>query len=791
MFQNYLKIALRHLSAHRGHSAINIAGLALGLTCSLLIYLWVADERGIDHFHQNGDRLYTLYTQMFFDGKKVAGYGTPGPLPTELERRLPEVEAASGFSYNSINTFRAGNKTIKEEGNAASPAFFRMFSYPLLAGSATEALAMHESIAISASMATAFWGSPAAAIGQTIRYENKKDLTVKAVYADIPATSSWHFDFLLNWDYYIHETGWMLDMGNLGPSTYVLLKKGTDPAAFARKITHFYDLYADPNSKKETRSMLGMEPYRDVYLHGHFEEHHLSGGRIEYVELFSLVAIAILLIACINFMNLTTARSLRRAKEIGVRKVMGAVRGLLIRQFIGEAMLMSLVSAALALLLTAILLPAFNELTAKHIAFPGYNPSFWAAFLGLALLTGVLSGSYPALYLSSFSPIRVLKGATPAGGRSGLFRKVLVVFQFVLSIVLIVSTLLIARQVRYVQDVNLGYDRENLLYVPIEGDLMPKKDVFIQEALRSPGISRVSMISQSPTNIENGTINVQWEGKDPNATPMFTQAAVGYDFTRTMGLQIASGRDFSRSFPTDSDSYLINEAAAKIIGYKDLVGRSLSQWGRQGKIIGVLKDFHYMSLHTEIKPIIFRLGYRENYFFWFLVRTQPGKTREALTSLRSLCGQLNPAFPFSYLFSDEEYAKQYANEALEGKLAIVFSLLAVLISCLGLLGLSVFAAEQRTREISIRKVLGASVASLFGLVSGEFLALVGLACAMAIPLSWWAMHSWLQHFAYRTPISWWVFALAGLAAVLVALATISYQALRVARANPARTLRAE
>ena len=789
MFRNYLKIAVRNLSTHKGFSAINITGLALGMACSLLILLWVRDERSVDAFHQNGDRLYAVYERMYINGDKDAGYGTPGPLPAELKRVLPEVEAASGFAWNTTNTFQAGDKTLKEEGNAASPDYFSMFTYPLLEGNARTALATKESIAISRTMATAFFGSPAAAIGKMLRYDDKKDLKVTAVFEDLPVTASTRFNFLINWDYGMDQAAWMADWGNAGPYTFVLLRKGTDPRQFEKKIDHFLDTY-NRGQTPQFHLALSMQPYRDMYLHSHFEEDHLGGGRIEYVQLFSLVAIAILLIACINFMNLTTARSLKRAKEIGVRKVMGAARLLLIRQFIGEAILMALLSAVLALLLTAMALPAFNELTGKQIRFPSGQVSFWLLFATLALCAGVLSGSYPALFLSSFSPIRVLKGGAPAGGRAGWLRKGLVVFQFILSIVLIVSTLLISRQVRYVQRVNLGYDRQNLIYIPMEGNLLTKSDLFKTEALQHPGISDVSMISQSPTSIQNGTAGVEWEGKDPSTSPMFTQAAVGYDFTKTMGLRLAEGRDLSKDFPTDTTGYLINESAARLMGYKDPIGKPFTFWGQKGTIVGVLKDFHYLSLHTAIGPIVFRLG-RTGNLFWFLVRTQPGKTAEALTSLRQLCGKLNPKFPFTYSFADLEYTKLYDGEQLVGRLSIAFAVLAILISCLGLLGLSIFSAEQRTKEISIRKVLGASVASLFSLVSSEFLVLVGIAFTLAIPLSWWAMHQWLQHFAYRTPISWWVFACSGAAAVLIALATVSYQAMRVARANPARTLRSE
>jgi ABC-type antimicrobial peptide transport system permease subunit len=569
-----------------------------------------------------------------------------------------------------------------------------------------------------------------------------------------------------------------------------MLRKDADAKAFAAKIVRFLDNY----NKEQTPNdyiRLGIERYRDVYLHSNFDKSgNISGGRIQYVRLFSIVAVFILLIACINFMNLTTARSIKRAKEIGVRKVVGAMRGALIRQFMSEALLIVILSIAVAMLIVMLVLPQFSHLTGKFIVMPFDNPSFWFAIAGLLLVTGFISGSYPALYLSSFKPVRVLKGL-PKFSRSALwFRKGLVVFQFMLSIILIIGTIVVKEQVRYIQTMNLGYDRENLIYIPLEGDLTGKYELFKNQVQNMAGIQSVTRMTQNPTQIENGTGGVEWEGKDPTSGVEFTWTMVGYDFTRTLHTQLIQGRDFSKDFPTDSVGYILNETAVKITGYKNPIGKPFTFWEKKGTIVGVLKDFHFNSVHTPINPLVLSLGETIN---WgeALVRTKAGQTKRALASLEKVCKELNPKFPFTYKFSDEEYQHLYASEQVVDQLSNYFSILAIFISCLGLLGLVMFSAEQRTREFGIRKVLGASPAILFSLLSREFLLLVVIALAIASPLAWLVMNKWLQDYEYRINITWSIFVIAGLVALFIALLTVSFQAIKSAVANPVRSLRTE
>jgi ABC-type antimicrobial peptide transport system permease subunit len=789
MIKNFFRIAVRNLRKHKGYSFLNIFGLAMGMTCSLLILLWIRDEQSVDNFHAKGDRIYRVYERQYFDGKIEAGYYTPGVLAAEMKKVLPEVELAAGFTWEDNSAFQVGDKILKEKGSAAGEDYFQIFSYPLLQGSPASALTGPSSIAISRKMAVDFFGSPREAIGKPIRYQNNKNFTVTAVFEDLPENVSGKFDYLLNWDAFLDDNSWAKEWGNNGPSTYLLLRKDANPALVTKKITRFLDNY-NKEQGKGFRIELGMQRAADVYLHASFKDGVIAGGRIEYVRLFSIVAIFILLIACINFMNLTTARSAGRAKEIGIRKVVGAVRPALVRQFISEAVLLSFFSMILALGMVILLLPAFNQLTGKHIFFPYGSSSFWLWMAVLTLITGAIAGSYPALFLSSFQPIRVLKGTLKFTAGAALFRRGLVVFQFVLSIVLIIGTIVVAGQINYVRTINLGFDREDLLYIPLEGDLTAKFKVFKEQASHLPGVSDMARISQAPTSIENTTGGVDWDGKDPNVRPMFTQVSAGYDLARTLHLQFVAGRDFSKDFATDSVGYILNEAALKKIGYKDPIGRRLTFWDKKGKIVGILKDFHFNSLHTPIMPLVIRLREEES---WgeAMVRTKAGQTKQALAGLEQLCKQLNPKFPFSYRFADEEYQKLYKSESIVQRLSNCFASLAICISCLGLLGLAMFTAEQRTKEFGIRKVLGARVGTLFGLLSREFLLLVLVAFLLASPLAWWAMHTWLQNFAYHIAVQWWVFLLAGGTALLIALLTVSFQAMKVAVANPVKSLRAE
>lgn len=790
MIRNYLKIAWRNLWRNKFFSTINILGLALGMVCSILILLWVQNELSTDSFHNNGSRLYAVIQRQYYDNKIMGQYSVPGVLANEMKKVIPEIEYATNYGFNNDNTFRVGNKILKLNGNAADSDFFKMFSFPLLEGNPKNALNTPVSIAISRKMAGDFFGSSHAAMGKTIRYNNKKDFTVTTVFEDMPKNSSLKFEYLINWDNFLKENAWAKQWGNNGPGAFVILRTDANPILVDKKVTHFLDKLNKEQSKA-FREELGLQKFGDVYLYSHFTNGKPDGGRIEYVHIFSIVAVFILLIACINFMNLTTARSVKRAREIGVRKVVGAVRGVLIRQFMGEAILLTFIAVVIAIVLVLLLLPVFNSVTQKQISYPFGHITFWLGLLGLIFVTGILSGSYPALFLSAFNPVTVLKGAVKLSTGSAWFRKGLVVFQFVLSAVLIVGTIVISKQVNYIQNKNLGYDRENLIYVPVEGDLPANYKIFKNKALNMPGVQQVTRMSDAPVNFGSTTGGVKWDGKDPNVNIEFTHIDVGYDFVKTMKLKLLSGRDFSRDFTTDTLNYLINESALKRIGYTDPIGKPLTLWDKKkGKIVGVLKDFHFNSLHDPIQPLIINLVDSSGYGN-ILVRSLPGQTKQALTTIEKLCRELNPNFTFTYYFTDEEYQKLYDNEQVVGKLSNIFAFLAIFISCLGLLGLAMFTAEQRVKEIGIRKVLGASMGSLFTLLSKEFLILVLIALLIASPLAWYFMYKWLQGYNYHTSIDWWVFVLAGVISIMIALMTVSFQSVKAALMNPVKSLRSE
>jgi putative ABC transport system permease protein len=802
MLRNYLKTAWRNIIRHKGNTAINVIGLALGMACCLFIFLWVRDEKSIDNFHTKGESIFTVYQTIMANGKLDGTYQTPRKvadghnlmLLEGAKEFIPEIKAeafyATGYElpWGHLETIQVAEKKLKLEGSRAGEDFFKIFSYPLLQGNAESALKNMNGIAISHNMANIFFGSPENAMGKSVRYENRLNFIVTAVFENITKESSLHFDFLLNWE----AQKQLLEWSSPEYRTHILLTKNADIRAVEKKLNQFLTVRIENHPDFEIK--IGLQRFGDQYLQNIFVNGRPFAGRIEYVRIFTGVAIFILIIACINFMNLATARSVKRAKEVGLRKVVGSSRAALIGQFFSESISFSFLAMLLAILLFYLLLPAFNQFTGKEIGYPGIHPQFWMSLIGLMAVTGIIAGSYPALYLSSLQPIRVLKGVARFTKGSILFRRGLTVFQFVLSIVLIIATIVIYRQTNYTQHMHLGYNRENLIYIRIEGELSTMNNYlrFKQEASKMPGIAMVDRSSEVPHAMDFVVYDdVRWQGKEKNASVGFKPASVGFDFLKIMDLKVKEGRGFNNAYPTDSsDAFMVNEEAVKEMGLKDPIGKWISAWNKKGHIIGVLKDFHTQSLHEPIKPIIFDIKEYE-YFGVIVTRTKPGMTREALTSLAKLYQKMNPNFAFAFQFADEEYKKLYSSEILISRLSILFSVLAILISCMGLLGLVMFSAEQRIKEISMRKVLGASLSQIITLFSADFMKLIIVAFLIAGPVAWITMNSWLQDFAYKLPLSWWIFALAGMIAILIALCTISIQAIKAARTNPIVSLRSE
>lgn len=820
IIKHYFIVAFRNVVRQKSFSAINIIGLALGMTCCLFIMLWVKDELAMDNFHSNQKKLFVLYQTTTLGGKVHGNYSTPYQLIyqslnikkrdeaaavgiNEIQPTIPEVEKLTSYAtgyelpWGHTETFQAGEKKQKFDGSRASKDFFNMLSYKLIAGDANTALQDISSIAISRKMAEFFFSSPQEAIGKSIRYENKIDFVVNAVFENVTAQSSLTFDFLINWDSQMKQLEWA--------SPYVLtvfqLDESANVAQVENKLNQFVQSRMDKNDPEKIT--VGLIPYGDRYLYSAFENGKPVEGRMIYVRIFTGVAIFILIIACINFMNLATARSIKRAKEVGVRKVVGSSRFSLVYQFFGESILFSALALLISVLVTQVLLPAFNNLTGKEIASPILSPSYWIASMALALITGIAAGSYPALYLSALRPARILKGTLRFASSAIWLRKGLVVFQFTLSIALVIAMIVVSNQTHFVQNTNLGYDRDNLVYITMEGELNPKYALFKERALKMPGIAMVDRSTEMPhamgfvvdetdglKNTNTGNDAIQWEGKENNSVG-FKPASVGYDFVKIMNLKVAEGRDFSHSYVTDSaDAFMVNEEAVKQMGMKDPIGKWISAWKKKGHIIGILKDYHTNTLREPIKPLIIDVKEYE-YFGVVIVKLESGKTKEGLASLEAVCKEINPNYPFAFKFLDQEYDKLYRNEKVITRLTNIFAMLGIAISCLGLLGLVMFAAEQRMKEIGIRKVLGATVANIVNLLSKEFLSLVLFSFLIAAPIAGYFMHQWLQGFAYKIDLSWWIFVMAGASALFIALITISIQAFQSAIVNPVKSLRSE
>ncbi|AQG81067.1 ABC transporter permease [Spirosoma montaniterrae] len=790
MFRNYLKIAWRNLIRDKGYSAINIFGLALGMACALLIGLWVRDELSYDRFLPDVDNIHHIRVNYNFRGQGLqTTLVTPGPLQEVIAKEVPQVAAITKLTWRSEALITVKAKTAKERGHYATTDFFSVFNLPALYGDPAKALANLNQIVITRKVAEKFFPN-GLALGKTLQLNNDKFFIVGAVIENLPATSSLQFDWLVNWE--VQEQPWQKTWGNNSFLTYCRLKSETTVEQTEVAMKGIYPRYADFDNNETPI----LQPITDLHLWGDYKNGKPVGGQIEYVRIFSLVALFILFIACINFMNVATARSAMRAKEVGVRKSLGAMRSSLAGQFLSESLLTSALAAGLALLIVWNVLPTFNAVFEKQLTFGLTEPAFWPLLGGIVFVTGLVSGSYPALFLSGLSPVRILRGRGPSprlrlGTGPAQFRRVLVVFQFSLSIFLIVGMLAVGRQMNYLRTKHLGLDRENVVWIQLEGNIagFPKTETFRRELLQQPGIASAVEVAHLPINIQSTSTDLQWPGKDPNQLFSVSAMSVGADFVKTMNIQLLAGRDFRAGSYADTSNYLINEAAAKLMGMKEPVGKEITFWMGKGRVIGLMKDFHLNSLHQAISPLV--LTYIPGNTSFLLVKTNPGQTQRAVTSLEKVARSFNPNYPFTYHFLDEDYEELYRSEQQVQTLVNYFGVLAILISCLGLFGLAAFTAEQRTKEIGVRKVLGASVGNIVTLLSKDFLKLVLFALVLASPLAWWALDKWLSTFAYRQQLSGWYFALAGTLAVSIALLTVSYQSIKAALMNPVKSLRSE
>lgn len=784
MIRNYLKMAFRSLWKYKGYATINILGLALGLSCALLIGLWIHRELTMNQFHEKVDRIYRLLeNQDYSDGYVLTTAATPGPLAAALRQEIPEFEKVARITWGDEILMSVGEKSFKEEGYNVDEDFLNIFSYPLIHGTIKGCLSAPGQIVITEETATKYFGTTDV-VGKAIRVNDEKDYSISGVLKNIPESSMLQFNYLLPMGEYEKANDWLQSWNNNGILAYVLLREGADVNAVNAKIKDF----VNKNSEQENVALF-QQSLTDQYLRTDFENGvYQGGGRIAYVRLFALIAVFIILIACINFMNLSTARSARRAREVGIRRVSGAVRGQLIGQFLGESLFLSFLAGIIALGIAKIALPAFNELYEAKMAIGFHQPELLGAWLAIILITGLLAGSYPALFLSSFEPVKVLKGLVKTGKGSLWFRQGLVITQFAIATFLIVGTLVVYNQMTYLQNKSLGYHKENLLFVPVTGTLWDKYDVVKAELLKVGGVQSVSSSNGQIFSWGNNTSGVKWEGKQPDQSILFQTIPTGLDFLATIGAELKAGRDFSKEYPADTANYIINERAAELMGIKDPVGQWLDINGERGTIVGLAKNFYVNSFHSQIEPVIMMLRPWKNLIY---LRIDGSQTQETLSGIEQVLKRNNPAYPFEYSFVDEEYNQLYRSEQRVGVLSKVFAFLAIFISCLGLFGLAAFSAERRIKEIGIRKVLGASVQGIVGLLSKDFLMLVLAATIIGIPFAWWMMHRWLERFAYHINLGWWVFGLAGVLAVAIAFFTVGFQALRAAVANPVKSLRSE
>jgi putative ABC transport system permease protein len=786
MFFNYLKIALRNLRKHKAFSIINVAGLAIGMTCSIFILLWVREELSFDKFNTNVERIYRLTDNVGDFNAAV----TPAGMAAGLQSEMPSIKKITRISKLHRAVFEVGMQKFQEKRMIyADSNFLEMFSYPLIRGDGKTALQNPDGILVTENIARKYFGQKNP-MGKIIRINNEDNYKVVGVLANIPTNSHLQFDCIIPMSAIEAKdrdlVGKTWDSFNY--YTYLELINNASPLVLANLITQIQKIYKV--HVPEVKVQFHLQPLADIHLGQALQIDQPGHGNMQYVNIFFIVAIFIIAVACINFMNLATARSARRAKEVGLRKVVGAERYQIIGQFLGESILISLLAFLIAMIFVGALLPTFNNLADKSLSFRDINFKLWTSLLGLSLVTGLISGIYPAIYLSGFKPAKVLKGKQKSAGGNLIFRNTLVVIQFIVSIVLLVGTGVVFQQLHFIKNMNLGFEKRNLVYSRFTGELWNKMSALKTELKQNPLTSEFSIISDLPTELVTGTIDVQWEGKDPKSQIVIPSMDVDENFANVFQMKVLSGRSFSQAFAGDSSNYVINETAVRTMGMtvKNAVGKTLSFGQVKGTIIGVVKDFNFKPIQQSIEPLVLRLNKYGGYVF---VRTKPGNTDQTIKSLGKICEQLNPAYPFEYSFLDEDLANLYKGEQRIGSLFNIFAILAIFISCLGLYGLSAFIAEQRTKEIGVRKTLGASVFSIVYLLSTNFTRVILIAIIIAVPISWYAIHKWLQGFAYHIEVRWGIFALGAFTALFIAWCTVSFESVKSAVANPVKSMRAE
>lgn len=789
MLTNYFKIAFRNIIRHKAYSFLNISGLAIGMACSIFILLWVQNELSYDKAHPGSERLFRLVCYVEDFNAAV----TPAGLAEGMSEVMPEIDAIVRTSSTKTRLFEYGTSKFEEtDVYYADSNFLKVLSFPLLKGDAHTALNRSDAVIITESIAKKYFGNEDP-MGKNLRIANEQNLTVTGIISDETPKTHLRLNILMPMSalYPTDKDLQSKTYGNFNFYTYVRLKENAGLSdsrikALNEKIKGVY-LKHNPDGLKPS---FVLQPIQDIHLKSNLQIDNGDRGNMQYVKIFFIVAIFILAVACINFMNLATARSARRAKEVGLRKVVGAGRQQLIFQFLGESLVIAFISIILAVLVVWLLLPAFNALSGKNLSLHLLDSKILPILLGITILTGLISGSYPALFLSGFKPISVLKGKLKTGAGDLIFRNSLVVIQFAVSIILLAGTIIVYQQLNFIKDRNIGFEKDNLLYMTMKGEMWNKQDAIKIALQQSQFTSDFSIISDLPTNLTSGNTSIYWEGKAPGSQPVIPSIHVDESFADVFQMKILNGRSFSTNFKGDSANFVINETMVKLMGatVATAVGKQLDWDGAKGTIIGVVKDFNFKPLQYAIEPLVLRKNPGGGII---VVRTHSENTEASVKALEKISLSLNPAYPFSYGFLDQDLEKQYKGEQQMGKIFNLFALLAIFISCLGLYGLSAFMAEQRTREIGVRKVLGASVSSIVYLLSGKFTRLILFAVVIAIPVSWYAMDSWLQSFAYRVEVNWLVFLIASVGSLFIAWITVSYESIKAAIMNPVKSLKSE
>jgi putative ABC transport system permease protein len=796
MLRNYFKIALRNLLKNKGYTFINVAGLATGMAVALLIGLWVWDELTYNRYHKNYDRIAQVWQHNVYNGVKGSQTANPAVMGEEIRNNFgSDFKYVLQSTWNFGRVLTVGEKKFNKSGMYWEPQVLDMLSIRLLKGTPDTALKDPYSIVLSESVAVAFFGD-ADPIGQTIRVNNKNDVKVTGVYEDIPYSSRFRdMAFIMPWELYLIESPWIKTMdepwGSNFTQTWAQLAENADMDQVSAKIINVkYNKV--PDEEKKYKPEVFLHPMSKWRLYSEFKEGKNIGGRIEFVWLFGIIGGFVLLLACINFMNLSTARSEKRAKEVGIRKSVGSMRAQLIYQFFTESVVVALIAFVVSLGFVYLALPMFNEVADKKIALMWGSSIFWLIGIGFSLFTGIIAGSYPALYLSSFQPVKVLKGTFRVGRFASIPRKVLVVLQFTVSVILIIGTIVVFRQVEFAKNRPIGYERNGLINIYLQTrDIHNHFEAVRNELISQQAILEMTEAGSPTTGVWNTNGGFTWAGKDPALAVDFPNNGVSHEFGKTVGWIFKDGRDFSREFASDSNAFVINESAATFLGFKNPVGEILTWNERNYTIIGVIQDMIIESPYEPVRPSLWHIDRYDNANL-VILKLNPGvSSHEAIEKVKVVFTKYNPAAPFSYEFVDQEYARKFSDEERIGKLSTAFAVLAIFISCLGIFGLASFVAEQRTKEIGVRKVLGASVVNLWGMLSKDFIVLVSISLLLAMPIAWYGMNDWLQKYEYRSNISWWIFAVSALGALTITLLTVSFQAIKAAMMNPVNSLRSE